>query len=167
LSHPAVGRASTPIPLNDLAFFWMRRGENVPMKKSTGSVDTVIGSRMRMRRMLIGMTQEKLGELLELTFQQVQKYEKGTNRISASRLVDIARILGVGIDYFYDGLTNDKGKGFADVSSPPYVAAFISTPEGLQLMRAFTRIKSAKLRRGIVQLITTIASEEEEPPRSA
>jgi transcriptional regulator with XRE-family HTH domain len=134
------------------------------MKKSTGSVDKEIGSRVRMRRMLIGMSQEKLGEMLDLTFQQVQKYEKGTNRISASRLVDIARVLGVGINYFYEGLAGDKKEGFAEEASPPYVAAFMSTPEGLQLMRAFTQVKSARVRRGIVQLVMTIGAEEEAEP---
>ena len=131
------------------------------MKKSTGSVDKEIGSRVRMRRMLIGMSQEKLGEMLNLTFQQVQKYEKGANRISASRLVEIARVLGVDIAYFYEGLARDKKEGFAEDASPPYVAAFMSTPEGLQLMRAFTQVKSGRLRRGIVQLVTTMAAEEE------
>jgi transcriptional regulator with XRE-family HTH domain len=130
------------------------------MKKSTGSVDKEIGSRVRMRRMLIGMSQEKLGEMLNLTFQQVQKYEKGTNRISASRLLDIARVLGVNINYFYEGLTGDKKEGFAEETSPPYVAAFMSTPDGLQLMRAFTQIKSPRMRRGVVQLVMTMGSEE-------
>ena len=75
------------------------------MKKSTGSIDIEIGSRVRMRRISIGMSQEKLGEMLGLTFQQVQKYEKGTNRISVGRLVDIAKILGVDIHFFFDGVT--------------------------------------------------------------
>jgi transcriptional regulator with XRE-family HTH domain len=110
--------------------------------------------------MLIGMSQEKLGEMLNLTFQQVQKYEKGTNRISASRLVEIARVLGVNINHFYEGLTGEKKDGFSEEASPPYVAAFMSTPEGLQLMRSFTQIKSARLRRGIVQLVMTIGTEE-------
>jgi transcriptional regulator with XRE-family HTH domain len=138
------------------------------MKKSTGSVDKEIGSRVRMRRMLIGMSQEKLGEMLNLTFQQVQKYEKGTNRISASRLLDIARVLGVNINFFYEGLTGEKKEGFQEDASPPYVAAFMSTPEGLQLMRAFTQVKSARVRRGIVQLVMTIGVEDEaETPGSA
>jgi transcriptional regulator with XRE-family HTH domain len=138
------------------------------MKKSTGTVDKEIGSRVRMRRMLIGMSQEKLGEMLNLTFQQVQKYEKGTNRISASRLLEIARVLGVGINYFYEGLSGEKEEGFAEDASPPYVAAFMSTPEGLQLMRTFTQVKSPRMRRGIVQLVATMAAEDEaETPGSA
>ena len=78
------------------------------MKKSTGSIDKEIGSRVRMRRISIGMSQEKLGDMLGLTFQQVQKYEKGTNRISVGRLVDIAKILGVDIHFFFDGIKSAK-----------------------------------------------------------
>ena len=78
------------------------------MKKSTGSIDIEIGSRVRMRRISVGMSQEKLGDMLGLTFQQVQKYEKGTNRISVGRLVDIAKILGVDIHFFFDGVKSGK-----------------------------------------------------------
>jgi transcriptional regulator with XRE-family HTH domain len=139
------------------------------MKKSTNTVDKEIGSRVRMRRMLVGMSQEKLGELLGLTFQQVQKYEKGTNRISVSRLLDIANVLGVGIDYFYGGLKGEKAAagGFAEEPAPPFVSSFMSTPEGLQLMRSFTQIKNAKLRRSIVQLVNAMAADEAETERSS
>ena len=90
------------------------------MKKSTGSIDNEIGSRVRMRRISIGMSQEKLGDMLGLTFQQVQKYEKGTNRISVGRLVDIARILGVDIHFFFDGVKSGKADaGFGEEESPP------------------------------------------------
>jgi transcriptional regulator with XRE-family HTH domain len=78
------------------------------MKKSTGTIDKEIGSRVRMRRVSIGMSQEKLGDMLGLTFQQVQKYEKGMNRISVARLVDIAKILNVEIDFFFDGIRSVK-----------------------------------------------------------
>ncbi len=131
------------------------------MKKSTGQIDKEIGSRMRMRRMVIGMSQEKLGEMLGLTFQQVQKYEKGTNRISVGRMIDIARILGVEIAFFFEGLTRDKkGAGFAETAQPPFVSDFMSTQDGHQLMRAFTRIKSAKARRAVVQLAVSLADDE-------
>ena len=123
------------------------------MKKSTGQIDKEIGSRMRMRRMLIGMSQEKLGEMLGLTFQQVQKYEKGTNRISVGRMIDIANVLGVEIGFFFEGLSGGKkAPGFTEPAQPPFVADFMATQEGHQLMRAFTRIKSAKTRRAIGQL---------------
>ena len=139
------------------------------MKKSTNTVDKEIGSRVRMRRMLIGMSQEKLGEMLDLTFQQVQKYEKGTNRISVSRLLDIAQVLGVNIQFFYEGLSGGarNAEGFADDGSPAYLMNFMQTPEGLQLMRAFAKIKSPKLRRGIVQFVTTIGVSEDDLERSS
>ena len=132
------------------------------MKKSTGSIDKEVGSRVRMRRVSIGMSQEKLGDMLGLTFQQVQKYEKGMNRISVARLVEIARILGVDIDFFFDGIKPGKGEaGFADSGAPGYVADVMSTPEGLQLVRHFTGIKNPKVRKSIVQLVASLAAQEE------
>jgi transcriptional regulator with XRE-family HTH domain len=112
------------------------------------------------------MSQEKLGEMLGLTFQQVQKYEKGTNRISVGRLVDIAKILGVGIDFFFNGIKSIKvDQGFAEEGTPPYVADMMSTPEGLQLVRTFACIKSPKVRKSIVQLVSALATQDE-PERS-
>jgi transcriptional regulator with XRE-family HTH domain len=139
------------------------------MKKATNTVDKEIGSRVRMRRMLIGMSQEKLGEMLGLTFQQVQKYEKGTNRISVSRLLDIANILGVTIHYFYEGITGEKGNppGFAEDAAPPYVSDFMNAPEGHQLMKAFMAIKSPKVRRSIIQLAASLAADEQTSERSS
>ena len=136
------------------------------MKKSTGQIDKEIGSRMRMRRMLIGMSQEKLGDMLGLTFQQVQKYEKGTNRISVGRMIDIAHVLGVEIGFFFEGLTGGKKEsGFGEPAQPPFVSDFMATQEGHQLMRAFTRIKSPKTRRAVVQLAAQLA-DEDGPARS-
>jgi len=132
------------------------------MKKSTGSIDKEIGSRVRMRRVSIGMSQEKLGDMLGLTFQQVQKYEKGMNRISVARLVEIAKILNVDIDFFFDGIKAGRGEaGFAESGAPPYVADMMSTPEGLQLVRTFAGIKSPRVRKSIVQLVAALASQEE------
>ncbi len=136
------------------------------MKKSTGSIDKEIGSRVRTRRMLIGMSQEKLGEMLGLTFQQVQKYEKGTNRISVSRMIEIAKILGVDISFFFDGVAAGKATGFAEPSQPEFLTDFMTMQDGHQLMRAFTRIKSPKLRRAVVQLALGLADEDAAPPRS-
>ncbi len=130
------------------------------MKKSTGSIDKEVGSRVRMRRISIGMSQEKLGDMLGLTFQQVQKYEKGTNRISVARLVDIAKILGVDIHFFFNGIKSNPG--FAEEESPPYISEVMSTPEGLQLIRTFTSIKSPKVRKSIVQLVTALAGQDGE-----
>ena len=139
------------------------------MKKSTGSIDKEIGSRVRMRRISIGMSQEKLGDMLGLTFQQVQKYEKGTNRISVSRLVDIAKILGVDIHFFFNGIKSIKDDGgFSEEASPPYISEVMSTPEGLQLIRTFTSIKNSRVRKSIVQLVSALAAQEEqEEERSA
>ena len=133
------------------------------MKKSTGSIDKEIGSRVRMRRISIGMSQEKLGDMLGLTFQQVQKYEKGTNRISVGRLVDIAKILGVDIHFFFNGIKSGKNDpGFAEEESPPYISEVMSTPDGLQLIRSFTGIKNPKVRKSIVQLVSALAAQEPE-----
>jgi transcriptional regulator with XRE-family HTH domain len=133
------------------------------MKKSTGSIDKEIGSRVRMRRISIGMSQEKLGDMLGLTFQQVQKYEKGANRISVGRLVDIAKILGVDIHFFFNGIKSIKAEaGFAEEESPPYISEVMSTPEGLQLIRAFTGIKNPKIRKSIVQLVASLTAQDEE-----
>jgi len=132
------------------------------MKKSTGSIDIEIGSRVRMRRISIGMSQEKLGDMLGLTFQQVQKYEKGMNRITVARLVEIAKILKVDIDFFFNGLKDGKaGLGFAESGAPPYVADVMSTPEGLQLVRHFTGIKNSRIRKSIVQLVASVAGQDE------
>ena len=132
------------------------------MKKEPNFVDKHVGSRVRMRRMLIGMSQEKLGEALGITFQQVQKYEKGTNRISASRLQQIASVLGVTISFFYEGLPPEEtGGGFAEESSPPFVMDFMASQDGLQLMESFMRIKNPRVRRSIVDHVKTLAGDEE------
>jgi transcriptional regulator with XRE-family HTH domain len=133
-------------------------------KKQANPVDPQIGNRVKLRRMLIGMSQERLGELLGLTFQQVQKYEKGVNRIGGGRLWDISRILGVKIDYFYeDVLANVTGpRGFSenDASSP--VMEFLSTGEGLQLSVSFMRIKDAKVRKRVLDLVKSLSEEKSE-----
>ena len=127
-------------------------------KKAPNPIDRHVGSRVRMRRMLIGMSQEKLGEALGLTFQQVQKYEKGTNRIGASRLHRIASVLGVSVEFFYEGAphANTSQGGFAEAPSQTYVSDFLSTSEGVQLVKAFLDIKDPKVRRKVVELITTL-----------
>src|ERR1700744_4772108 len=88
-------------------------------KKQANPVDAQVGNRVRIRRMLIGMSQEKLGDLLGLTFQQVQKYEKGVNRIGAGRLYEISRILGVPIDFFYDGVSGSSAGGAGESEGAP------------------------------------------------
>jgi transcriptional regulator with XRE-family HTH domain len=124
--------------------------------KKANPIDGQVGNRVRIRRMLIGMSQEKLGDLLGLTFQQVQKYEKGINRIGAGRLFEIARILDVPIDFFYEGVSSD-GHGFAEESAP--VLEFVSSNEGLQLSLAFMKIKDPKVRKRVLDLVKSLAEE--------
>jgi len=137
-------------------------------KKPLNPTDKHVGSKVRMRRMILGMTQEKLGDALGLTFQQVQKYEKGTNRISASRLQHISRILQVPVSFFFDGAPEIPGQatGKNEMPSPAYVSDFLAAPDGPALAKAFTRIKDSKLRRRIVDLVEHIAGQDREPRRS-
>lgn len=133
--------------------------------KTPNPVDKYVGSRIRMRRIMLGMSQEKLGDALGLTFQQVQKYEKGTNRVGASRVQQISEILQVPVSFLFDGGpgANLNAAGFHEASSPAYVADFLATSEGLALTRAFTRISDAKLRRSIVDMVEQIALREQPP----
>ena len=132
-------------------------------KKVPNPIDRHVGSRVRMRRMMLGMSQEKLGDALGLTFQQVQKYEKGANRIGASRLQQISQILQVPVSFFFEGAPSqrsDRAEGFGEAPSPAYVSDFLATSDGLALTKAFVRIKDAKLRRRIVDLVEQIAGED-------
>jgi transcriptional regulator with XRE-family HTH domain len=106
-----------------------------------------------------GMSQQKLGDALGLTFQQVQKYEKGTNRIGASRLQHIASIQEVPISFFFEGAPG-LAQALDDAPSSAYVSDFVATSEGLALMRAYMHIQDAKLRRSIVALVKEIAGED-------
>jgi transcriptional regulator with XRE-family HTH domain len=131
-------------------------------KKTPNPIDKHVGSRVRMRRMMLSMSQEKLGDALGLTFQQVQKYEKGTNRIGASRLQQISDILQAPVSFFFEGAPNLSGAGEAkEAPSPAYVSDFLATSEGLSLTKAFMRIKEPKLRRRIVDLVEEIAGAEQ------
>ena len=126
--------------------------------KSLNPIDKHVGSRVRMRRMMLAMTQTDLGDALGLTFQQVQKYEKGTNRVGASRLQHISQILQVPVAFFFEGAPHQPGqpKGLGEAPSPAYVSEFLATRDGLNLIKAFVHIKS-KLRRRIVDLVEEIA----------
>ncbi len=133
-------------------------------KKAPNPIDKHVGSRVRMRRMMLGMSQEKLGNNLGLTFQQVQKYEKGTNRIGASRLQQIAHIVQVPVSFFFEGAPavpcSGRHDGMGEAPSPAYVSDFLATSDGLALTKAFTRISDSKLRRRIVDLVEQIAVGE-------
>jgi transcriptional regulator with XRE-family HTH domain len=113
-----------------------------------------------MRRLMLGLGQEKLGNALGLTFQQVQKYEKGTNRISASRIQEIAGVLQVPVGFFFEGVPSLSVLPKGTASSPDYVSEFVGTSDGLALAKAFTQIKNGKLRRCIVTLVEQIADRD-------
>jgi transcriptional regulator with XRE-family HTH domain len=134
--------------------------------KAPNPIDKYVGSRVRMRRIMLGMSQEKLGDALGLTFQQIQKYEKGTNRVGASRIQQISEILQVPVSFLFEGgPTSIPGNGFGEGTSPTYVSDFLATSEGLALTRAFTRITDTKLRRSIVDLVEQIAAREAMPDK--
>lgn len=132
-------------------------------KKKPNPIDIHVGSRIRLRRNMLGMSQEKLGENLGITFQQIQKYEKGTNRVGASRLQAIASIIGVPVSFFFEDAPGQEaagGRGFAEDTSISFAVEFCSTPEGLQLNRSFYKITDAKVRKKIVELVKALASDE-------
>lgn len=131
-------------------------------KKSPNPVDRHVGSRVRMRRMMISMSQEKLGDQLGITFQQIQKYEKGTNRVGASRLQQIATTLGVPVSFFFEGAPVPDGSpsGFSDSANPAYVSDFLATSDGLALTKAFMKISDPKVRRRIVDLVEAMVTDE-------
>jgi transcriptional regulator with XRE-family HTH domain len=125
------------------------------------TIDKYVGARIRARRVMFSMSQSVLAEQLGLTFQQVQKYEKGANRVGASRLQHIAEILKVPVSFFFEGAPRlPRAKRSTSESNAPsfnLVDQFLATPEGMSLVKAFSAIKSANLRRGIVRLAEQIA----------
>src|SRR5215204_2054581 len=125
--------------------------------KAPNPTDRHVGSRVRMRRMMLSMSQEKLGDALGLTFQQVQKYEKGTNRIGASRLQQISHALQVPISFFFEELPVATKSAVESGLSPSMLTGFLATSEGLALVDGFMKIKSGKVRRRIVDLVERIA----------
>jgi transcriptional regulator with XRE-family HTH domain len=131
----------------------------MPRTKGPNPIDTHVGSRVRMRRMMLGMSQEKLGDAFGLTFQQVQKYEKGANRISASRLQQAADILGVAVPFFFEGVSGGYGVD-KSAPSPAYVNEFVSSSDGLRLAKAFMQIENVEMRRRIVNLVQEIAARD-------
>lgn len=127
-------------------------------KKVINLIDKHVGNRMRMRRMMHDMSMEKLGEAIGITYQQVQKYEHGTNRIGASRLRQIAQILDVPESFFFEGAPNmpghpNKGHG----PSPAVISDFLATTDGLTIATNFGKIKDQKMRRHLADLVERIA----------
>lgn len=126
-------------------------------------IDVHVGSRVKLRRMILGMSQESLGKSLGLTFQQIQKYEKGVNRIGASRIFEISQLLGVPVQFFYDeyGDRTANGAGFAepDGAGNP-VMELVSSPEGVQLCRYFAAIRDPQVKKRVLDLVKSIAETE-------
>ena len=142
----------------------------MPRKKEQ-TIDAHIGARVRLRRLMLGMSQESLGGQLSLTFQQIQKYEKGVNRISASRLFELALALGVPVGYFYEGLeesdalarVNGAKEGLQDSPAVSPLMEFISSGPGVELNQAFLRIDDDKMRRRLLAMVNDIARVTGEP----
>lgn len=136
--------------------------KNAGTSKRPNPVDTHVGSRLKYRRVERGLSQEKLGESLGLTFQQIQKYEKGSNRIGASRLYEIAQVLEVPVQFFFEDLPSgsdceETNPGFADSPGEYNVINFLNTSDGFELNKAFVRIKDQKIRRKILELVKSLA----------
>ena len=123
--------------------------------KRPNPTDVYVGSRVRMRRKMLGLSQEKLGEKLGITFQQIQKYEKGTNRVGASRLQAMATALEVPVSYFFPDEAGAAAGGMREEGAT-FMMDFLSTTEGLELSRAFVRIQDAKIRRKVLELVRAL-----------
>src|SRR4051812_24434221 len=133
-------------------------------KKKPNPIDIHVGSRIRLRRTMLGMSQEKLGESLGITFQQIQKYEKGTNRVGASRLQAIASILNVPVAFFFEDAPNEDGtpgNGLSEENGTGFAVEFLNTTEGMNLNRSFVKISDPKIRRRVLDLIKTLADSED------
>lgn len=127
--------------------------------KKPNPIDTHVGSRVRLRRMLIGMSQERLGEQMGLTFQQIQKYEKGVNRIGASRLLNLSQILDVPVQFFFDGAPVDGAEISGTENGESFIYDFVNSREGLELNRAFVRIADPRVRRSVIDLVRSLAEK--------
>ena len=135
-------------------------------ERAANAVDKKLGQRVRSRRLEIGMSQERLAELLGVTFQQVQKYEKGVNRIAASRLYDIAAALDVPIARFFENLGVGRTGSGVPEGRREFVDDALATPEGAQLMALFAAIKNVKVRRRVVELVRALTEEAEQGKRN-
>lgn len=127
----------------------------------TNPVDIHVGGRVRMRRKFLNLSQSDLADAIGLTFQQVQKYERGTNRISASKLFEIGRTLKVPVAYFFEGYGDPAAGGTTKESQAEQtVNGFLMTAEGIELADAFPRIANAKHRRKVMELVRTLAEDD-------
>ena len=127
--------------------------------KRPNSTDAYVGNKVRIRRKMLGMSQEKLSKQLGISFQQVQKYENGANRIGASRLQAISQVLEMPISYFFPQELDAAG-GMGESAQSDYVSDFMMSSEGIELNRAFAQIEDPKLRRKVIDLVRTMAATE-------
>ena len=134
-----------------------RNGKHAATAEARQSIDKHVGSRVRLRCMMLGLSQTNIGDAIGVTFQQVQKYERGTNRISASRLHYLAKLLKVQAEFFFE---REAGQELHNASSPDYVTEFLATSEGLALVIALRKLPTGKLRRSIVALVQELADEQ-------
>ncbi len=132
-------------------------------EKRPHPIDVHVGGRVRLRRTMVGMSQDKLADSLGLTFQQIQKYEKGVNRIGASRVFEISRILGVPIQFFFDDYDADTGRsyGFAEAGPDDGAAMMelLNSPEGVQLCKHFASITDPKIRKRVLELVKSLSDD--------
>ena len=141
-----------------------RKRPSASAKGGPNPVDIHVGARLRLRRTLLGMSQDKLGQALGLTFQQIQKYERGANRIGSSRLYQLGQILDVPVSYFFDDMTEDiaapyrrhGAKGLADQAQQLYVDDSLTRRETLELARAYYRITDPKVRKQLFELTKSL-----------
>ncbi|MCT4654300.1 MAG: helix-turn-helix domain-containing protein [Cohaesibacter sp.] len=127
-------------------------------KRKPNPIDLYVGTRIRLRRGVAGISQTELAEKVGITFQQIQKYEKGTNRVGASRLLEIANALGVSVDFFFEGVSTaeeDNKRELADATN--LIIEFLSSSEGLQLNQAFVKIQNQVIRRSIIDIVKELA----------
>jgi transcriptional regulator with XRE-family HTH domain len=129
--------------------------------KTPNPVDLYVGGRIRMRRRTLGVSQEKLAEDLGLTFQQVQKYERGANRVSASKLYEIARSLSTPVSFFFEGLNDPTESRPGEPAQDNTVHDFLMTNEGLELAAIFPKVRRPKVRRRLLDLVRAMSEEEE------
>ena len=131
--------------------------------RAANPVDTHVGARIRLRRQVLKMSQERLGEQLGVTFQQVQKYERGANRVGASRLWRLSQVLDVPVSFFFEGLTTDIESGeFAENDQMPIVYDFINSSDGVALAKAVSQITNKAVRRQILELARSLAKDSAE-----
>ncbi len=131
-------------------------------------IDIHVGSRVKLRRMILGLSQESLGKSLGLTFQQIQKYEKGVNRIGASRMFEMAQLLNVPVQFFYDELGGDgAAPGFAESEGGAALMELVNSPEGVQLCRYFSSIQDSEVKKRVLDLVKSIAENEGGPGRGS